>query len=81
MKHEIRTADGKTEAVDLTALKAIRRFCAECMGFQSTLIRGCADTLCCLYPYRMGRNPARAGLGGDIVKARRGKVKKQALGQ
>ena len=35
--------------------KIIRLNCIECMGFQSSLVRGCTSPLCPLYPFRTGR--------------------------
>jgi len=48
----------------LTPVKAIRKHCIECMGFSPRLVSKCPAEGCALYPYRMGRNPARKGKGG-----------------
>ena len=48
----------------LTPIKAIRAHCLDCMCGQATEVRLCPITDCSLYPYRMGHNPKRAGLGG-----------------
>lgn len=47
----------------LTPIKAIRAHCLDCMCGQATEVRLCPITDCSLYPYRMGHNPKRAGLG------------------
>lgn len=47
----------------MTPLKAIRARCLDCVGFQKSEVRRCKDTTCPLHPYRMGKNPARAGVG------------------
>ena len=56
----------KEEMKRLTPLKAIRVKCLDCSGFQPSEIRNCGITDCPLYPYRFGKNPNRAGIGGQI---------------
>ncbi len=45
------------------SVKTIRKFCLYCMGDIPSLVRECTTTDCNCYPYRMGKNPARAGMG------------------
>ena len=45
-----------------TPVKAIRVKCLECQGGARKAVRNCAAD-CPLHPYRMGRNPNRAGIG------------------
>ena len=45
-------------------LKAIRAKCLDCMCDQPMEVRLCPCTDCPLYPYRMGHNPNRKGIGG-----------------
>ena len=45
-----------------TPVKAIRAKCLECQAGSRKAVRNCAAE-CLLHPYRMGRNPARAGIG------------------
>jgi len=60
IKHNIRSnGNGKSKVVKLTALKAIRFHCIECMGFNKSYISECSSTMCALYPFRMGKNPSR----------------------
>jgi len=47
----------------LTPIRAIRAKCSECAGSPRAATR-CEKEDCPLYPYRTGRNPARAGIGG-----------------
>jgi hypothetical protein len=47
----------------MTPLKAIRARCLDCVGFRKAEVRRCEETNCPLHPYRMGKNPARAGVG------------------
>lgn len=55
-----------TEAKPTTPIKAIRAKCLNCCcGIQSE-VRLCPCHDCPLYPYRMGHNPARKGMGGNI---------------
>jgi hypothetical protein len=56
IKHTIRSKDGGTINVTLTAIRAIRLQCIECMGHQPLLVPGCTDPHCSLFPYRMGKN-------------------------
>lgn len=48
----------------LTPLRAIRAACLDCCAGQRTEVRECHLEDCPLWPYRMGRNPQRAGIGG-----------------
>lgn len=45
------------------SVKTIRRSCLECMGENREFVRECWDPDCPVWPYRMGRNPRRAGQG------------------
>ena len=49
--------------MDLTPLKAIRKKCLDCSGHSQKEVRECVIPGCPLYPYRMGKNPARKGIG------------------
>jgi hypothetical protein len=49
----------------LTPIKAIRKRCKECSGNSMKEIKNCEHTDCDLYSYRMGKNPAREGIGGN----------------
>lgn len=46
----------------LTPIKAIRKWCLSCQE-SCSLVRYCDDTECPLFPYRMGNNPKRKGIG------------------
>ncbi len=48
---------------NLTPIKAIRAKCLECSGFQPKEVRECQIDTCPLFPFRMGTNPNRAGIG------------------
>lgn len=52
-----------------TPLKAIRAKCLDCVCFQPSEVRKCPAKECPLWPFRMGRNPNRAGIGGGKVPA------------
>ena len=45
------------------SVKVIRKFCRECMGEYVDLVRNCTTEYCPLHQYRMGKNPACAGMG------------------
>ncbi len=49
----------------LRPLKAIREHCLACGG-RPKEVKGCQSTECALFPYRMGTNPARKGIGVGI---------------
>lgn len=55
----------------LTPVKSIRKYCFECklkvIGNRKGVyksVRLCPNIDCPLYPYRMGKNPNRRGIGG-----------------
>ena len=50
--------------MERTPLKAIRAKCLDCMCNQPMEVRLCPSENCPLYPYRMGHNPNRNGIGG-----------------
>ena len=52
-----------TNTNHLTPIKAIRAKCLECSGGQPSEVRECLITDCPLYPFRMGKNPNRKGIG------------------
>jgi len=49
---------------ELTPLQAIRAKCLDCTCNQPKEIRLCPITECSLWPFRMGKSPKRAGVGG-----------------
>ena len=53
----------------LSPLKAIRAKCLDCMADQPAEVRLCPCENCPLYPYRMGHNPNRKGIGGKFERA------------
>lgn len=53
IKHEVRTDNGGTAVVELSARKAIMVFCKECVGFNPDEVRRCTDKLCPLFPFRL----------------------------
>jgi hypothetical protein len=44
-------------------LAAIRAKCIDCSAGNMAEVRRCATVKCPLWPYRMGSNPRRAGIG------------------
>lgn len=48
----------------LSPLKAIRAKCLDCCADQPGEVRLCPSENCPLWPYRMGHNPNRKGIGG-----------------
>lgn len=54
IKHNIRSnRKNGIRKVNLTPSKAIKFQCIECMGFKKSLVKGCTDQLCPLYPFRV----------------------------
>lgn len=49
---------------ELTTLQAIRAKCLDCTCHQPKEIKWCPIKECDLWPFRMGKNPKRAGVGG-----------------
>ncbi len=47
----------------LTPLKAIKKHCLECSGYEKKEVWECKITDCVLFNYRLGRNPKRTGIG------------------
>jgi hypothetical protein len=48
----------------LTPLRAVRAKCLDCSVGQPVEVRMCEVTSCALFPFRMGKNPNRKGIGG-----------------
>lgn len=53
----------------LSPLKAIRAKCLDCAADQPQEVRLCPCEACPLFPYRMGHNPNRKGIGGKFAEA------------
>ena len=51
----------------MTPMKAIRAKCLDCCCGQSNEVKLCPCKDCSLWQYRFGKNPARAGIGGNPV--------------
>ena len=47
------------------SVKVIRKFCVQCMGGSEHLVRDCESVECLCWPYRMGTNPSRKGIGNE----------------
>ena len=59
MTEEIITIDGyKGEHVP-SVLKAVKKHCIECSGYQRDEVKHCTVTKCYLWPFRLGKNPYR----------------------
>ena len=54
VKHKIRDKKGALVEVNLTPIRAIRKFCVECMVFREDQIDRCIAKHCPLYPFRSG---------------------------
>jgi len=49
----------------MTPLKSIRKNCLECSAGSAKEVRLCQIEDCPLYRFRFGKNPSRAGIGGN----------------
>ena len=54
----------KGSNMGLTPIKAIRAHCLKCGGGQPKEVRDCLIPECPIFPFRMGKNPNRKGIGG-----------------
>ena len=54
--------DKKTK---LTPVKAIRKYCLGCSNYQPSEVKKCVTKDCQLFPFRMGKNPNRKGIGNN----------------
>ena len=62
----------------LTPMKAIKTKCLEdCCAGQESEWKNCPITTCPLYPYRLGKNPNRKGIGGNPNIAELGRQNKK----
>lgn len=59
----ILTRQKRANGTRLPPVKAIREYCKTVCAESPKEIRLCTTPTCPLYPYRMGKNPARAGVG------------------
>lgn len=57
----------KQKKID-SPLHAIRKKCLDCSMGNKKEVRFCVITTCPLYPYRLGHNPNRKGIGGKGIK-------------
>jgi hypothetical protein len=47
------------------SLRVLREFCLQCMGGNKGFILDCTSYNCLVYPFRLGKNPNRAGIGSS----------------
>jgi len=64
---KITESNGETCRKNLTPVKAIRKFCIQCVGGQKAP-RYCTNQECPLFVFRLGKSPGRAGIGGGRNK-------------
>jgi hypothetical protein len=60
---EVPLTQGEFAAEGMPTLAAIRRRCLDCSGGLPSEVRNCKHTTCDLWPFRLGHNPNRAGIG------------------
>lgn len=64
--------------MELSPLKAIRKKCLDCSGYNQAEVKNCVIPDCVLYPFRMGNNPNRKGIGRKGGNPEIGNLKKNA---
>lgn len=57
---------GKNKMRTKTPIKSIREHCIECSSGSKSEVFKCSLVDCPLYPYRLGKNPNRKGIGGKF---------------
>lgn len=60
-------------------VKVMRQFCLSCMGGSKEAVKECSTIDCLIYPFRFGKNPARAGKGQSAAQMASLRSKKQAV--
>lgn len=63
----------------LTPLRAMRAKCLDCCCGSAKEVRLCPMPECPLYAYRLGKDPARSGKGGNIAALRKFAVSEGAV--
>ena len=58
------TKTAHTSSRRRSPLRSIREKCIDCCGGNKAEVARCEIQSCALWPFRMGRNPNRAGMGG-----------------
>lgn len=61
------------------SVKTIRKFCLQCMGNYVDFVFDCKTTDCLCYPYRLGKNPERKGIGRTAEEMRAVRAQKKAV--
>lgn len=69
--------DGRTETSVLSAVRAIRKHCLECVGWSSDEVKRCTARLCALYPFRFGYDPGRRAAMTNAQRERRAEMARQ----
>jgi hypothetical protein len=60
------TKTAHTSSRRKSPLRSIREKCIDCCGGNKAEVARCEIQACALWPFRMGRNPNRAGIGGKL---------------
>ena len=73
------TSGKKSSLTKLSPLKSIKSECLYCQGEDESFVKSCDSPICCLYPYRLGKDPGLAGKGQgnpEALKAYRESIRK-----
>jgi hypothetical protein len=63
------TKTAHTSSRKRSPLRSIREKCIDCCAGNKAEVARCHLESCALWPFRMGRNPNRAGVGGNPPRA------------
>ena len=73
---EHRTGHQPKQRQERTPIKAIRAKCLSCVMTAHEVHTCVSEDTCPLWQYRLGRNPARAGISGEVTEERLANLKK-----
>ena len=59
-------------------VRVFRAFCLQCTGGSSNLVLECETESCPVYPYRMGKNPAKKGQGASTETMKKAREQRKS---
>ncbi len=66
VKHTVKNRHGKLIEMNLTPVKAIRKYCVEQCCYSEKEVKHCTVESCALFPFRLGKNPSVQGKIGNV---------------
>lgn len=74
--HTYKVSNTETVTKSISAHKAIRQFCIECMGWNSGEVKRCTAKQCVLFPFRFGKTGPEKNLTEEERKVLSDRAKK-----